>query len=368
MSDRVIKGKKRLRTGITTGSCATAAAKAAAIALLGGEDVGAVDLITPNGTSIRLEIADTRRGENIVSCSVVKDAGDDPDATNGMTLTASVSRGGEGMEIDGGSGVGRVTKAGLKIPVGQAAINPTPLAMIRGELAEVCRQFGYEGGLRVTVCAPDGVEVAKRTMNERLGIVGGISILGTTGIVEPMSEGAIIDTIRAEIDVHIAAGRREILVTPGNYGRDFARENLNLDIEQAVKCSNFIGDTLDYAQLVGVRRVLLIGHAGKLVKLAGGVMNTHSSVADCRMEIIAAHGALCGMDAPTVREVMECVTVDAATDVIMRSGLFAPVWESIGKKIAFHLRERARGLCVECVIFTQERGVLARVNTERCER
>jgi cobalt-precorrin-5B (C1)-methyltransferase len=205
-------------------------------------------------------------------------------------------------------------------------------------------------------------------MNERLGITGGLSILGTTGIVEPMSDRAIIETIKTEIDVQIAAGNKNLLITPGNYGRDFAQKEFGLNIEEAVKCSNFIGETLDYLCIKSARRIMLVGHAGKLVKLAGGIMNTHSAVADCRMEIISAHCALSGAGKETIKQIMTSVTTEAAIEVMNQTGINDSVWESIGQKIGFHLQDRIQkkasgSILVEYIVFTQVHGILCRGTT-----
>lgn len=359
----IIKGSKKLRTGLTTGSCAAAAAKAAAIMLLTGEYIQTVTFKSKTGAHT-VGVSDVSKTGDGLSCSVTKDAGDDPDVTDGIKIVATVFKTEKGIAIDGGEGIGRVTKPGLKIPVGHAAINPVPLEMIEAEVREVCVCHGYSGGFRILISAPRGAEIAKRTMNERLGIVGGISILGTTGIVEPMSDKALMDTIKAEIDMLIAGGAKTLLVTPGNYGLDFARTELGLDMESAVKCSNFIGEALDYAHFAGIERVTLIGHAGKLIKLAGGIMNTHSGVADCRMEIIAAHCGLARASRDVIRAVMDCVTVDAAAEIMMNNNIHEQVWNSIGQRIGFHLRERTQGaVMVSFIVFTQERGVLIASDT-----
>ena len=352
---------KELRTGVTTGLCA-AAAKAAAIMLLSSGPVGQVEITAKSGSAIMLEVTDITRKNGLVTCAVVKDAGDDPDVTNGVKVFAAVCKTDtDHIEIDGGEGVGRVTKPGLKVPVGRAAINPVPMAMIQSAIQEVCGRFAYTGGIKAIISVSGGAEIAKKTMNSRLGIVGGLSILGTTGIVEPMSERAVVETIKAQIDVQMACGERSLLVTPGNYGRDFAEKELGLSIKEAIKCSNFIGETLDYICMKGTRQITLIGHAGKLVKLAGGIMNTHSSTADCRMEIIAAHCALAGVGADGVRQIMACVTTQAAIEIMTRLGVNGCVWKSIGQKIGFHLDERTRGrIAIEYIVFTQEHGALVR--------
>ena len=351
---------KKLRTGVTTGLCAAAAAKAAVITLLSSSTAKQVELTAKNGVTINFDVIDAMREDDLAKCAVRKDAGDDPDITDGVKIFAAVTKtDADGIDIDGGEGVGRVTKPGLKVPVGKAALNPVPMEMIKTAIEEACGMFNYSGGIKAVISIPGGEQIAKSTMNERLGIVGGLSILGTTGIVEPMSDRAIVETIKAEVDVQAASGKKSLLITPGNYGRDFAEVTLGLSIEEAIKCSNFIGETLDYVCTKGIKRITLIGHAGKLVKLAGGIMNTHSAIADCRMEIIAAHCALAGAGTETIQQIMECITTEVAIEVMSEFGINDSVWDSIGKKIAYHLRERTKGgIAIEYIIFTQEHGVL----------
>ena len=226
MEQFVYKNHKKLRYGYTTGSCAAAASKAAAAMLLSGKEISYVELHTPKGIDLRLEVLDISREDNAVSCAIQKDGGDDPDVTNGILIYAKVSR--EPADeaqiiIDGGIGVGRVTKPGLEQSVGAAAINKVPRQMIRENLEAVCEQYHYHGKLSVVISIPSGVELAAKTFNPRLGIVGGISVLGTSGIVEPMSEQALIDTIRVEMRQKLANGMEYLLVVPGNYGIDFGR-------------------------------------------------------------------------------------------------------------------------------------------------
>lgn len=339
----IVKGGRRLRLGYTTGSCAAGAASAAASMLLGGGVVRQVSLIPPKGIPLLLDVECTERGEGFVSCGVRKDAGDDPDATDGMLICAKLSRQPRGIAVLGGEGIGTVTKPGLQCPVGEAAINPVPRRMIREALENACAAHGYGGGLRAEIFAPRGAETAKRTYNPRLGIEGGISILGTSGIVEPMSEAALLDTVKAEIDMRRARGESVLLLVPGNYGGGFARERFGIGLDGAVKCSNLIGETLDYAVYSGYGKILLMGHAGKLVKLAAGIMHTHSSVADGRAEVLAAHAALCGADGAKIRALMGCVTVDAADTLLRGWELAGPVWESIARRVRFHLEHRMGG-------------------------
>jgi len=338
-----VRGGSRLRKGYTTGACAAAAAKAAAVMLLDKELVSVVDLRLPSGILLELDVERVSRDQDAVTCGVRKDAGDDPDVTDGMLILATVSRCPSGIHVEGGQGVGRVTRRGLPRDVGEAAINPAPLEMIRGALAEAGFGRGYSGGFRAIIWAPQGEEIARRTFNSRLGILGGISILGTTGIVEPMSEAALVATIRAEIDVRREAGESVLLLTPGNYGREFARERFGVDLDEGIKCSNFVGEAIDYAVYRGFTKLALMGHGGKLVKLAGGIMNTHSAVADGRMEIIACHCALQGLDTGRVRRVFECATVDEADELLAGWRVGELVWKSIGERIRFQLEHRIAG-------------------------
>ncbi|MCL2510082.1 MAG: cobalt-precorrin-5B (C(1))-methyltransferase CbiD, partial [Methanomassiliicoccaceae archaeon] len=318
----IVVNNKRLRCGYTTGSCAAAASKMAAIILLGGEMKDKTEIITPKGTLLSLKIEDVRISENKVSCAVRKDGGDDVDATHGMLIYSTVSKRSDGtIMIDGGEGVGRVTMKGLDQPVGNAAINRVPRSMIKEALEDVCENFRFSGGLNAIITAPDGAKASKKTFNERLGIMGGISILGTTGIVEPMSETALMDTIKAELNMKKASGEDCVLVVPGNYGKDFSDEIGGVDGDQAVKCSNFVGETIDHAAILGFSGFLLIGNLGKMVKIAGGIMNTHSRWADCRMEILSSNSILAGADAATAERIMSCVSTDDALDVLNEAGI-----------------------------------------------
>ncbi len=355
MNERVVKGGKELRCGYTTGSCATAAAKACAIMLLSDELVNVVIIDTPKGTRLTLQIEDIVKQRDWVGCSISKDAGDDPDVTNGMRISARVERILNGIQIDGGAGVGRVTKEGLSCAVGEAAINPIPRQMIKEALEQVSQKYDYHGGFSIVISAENGEEIAKKTFNPRLGIVGGISILGTSGIVEPMSEKAIIETIRLEINSKILKNSEYLLISPGNYGRDFALKEFGLDIDLGVKCSNFIGEAIDYAAYKKVKNILLIGHAGKLCKIAGGIMNTHSSVADCRCEIFAAHSALAGASHEQIEQIMNAITTDEIGGFLQEFEIANQVYESIMKKIEYHLNQRTAFNCrIEVMMFTKQ--------------
>lgn len=363
MEQFVYKNHKKLRYGYTTGSCAAAASKAAAAMLLSGKEISYVELHTPKGIDLWLEVLDISREDNAVSCAIQKDGGDDPDVTNGILIYAKVSR--EPADeaqiiIDGGIGVGRVTKPGLEQPVGAAAINKVPRQMIRENLEAVCEQYHYHGKLSVVISIPSGVELAAKTFNPRLGIVGGISVLGTSGIVEPMSEQALIDTIRVEMRQKLANGMEYLLVVPGNYGIDFLDQyGHGLQLEDAVKCSNFVGEALDAAVEFGAKGVLLVGHIGKFVKLAGGIMNTHSHNADARMELLTVHAALLGAPVELLQKMMECVTTDDALKYLKEADLMEPVMERIMEKMEFYVNQRAQHqLELGVITFSNVFGIL----------
>lgn len=359
MDKYIVKSGKKLRLGITTGTCAAAATKACALMLLNKKIISEVKLRLPKGEEITIEIKDVSIVDGTVCCCTIKDAGDDPDVTNGIRIYSKVRRIKKGVIIEGGIGVGIVTKPGLPCKVGEAAINPVPRRMIIEALQNVSEQFGYKGGFEVEIFVPEGEKTAKKTFNARLGIHGGISILGTTGIVEPMSEAALIDTIKLEIDSKKVNEEKILLLSPGNYGLDFMKDFLGLDINRAVKISNFVGEALDYAVYKGFDKILLIGHIGKLVKIAAGVMNTHSKVADCRNEIFAAHCALSGAKMGLIENIMNAINTDEIHKLMFDDKLSTVVYESIRKKIVFNLNYRLMNKAkVEFIIFSNESGIL----------
>ena len=356
------KGGKQLRYGYTTGSCAALAASAAARMLLTGKPVELACLMTPKGIPLEVEIEEAHIGPDHARCAARKDAGDDVDVTDGLLIFAEVCcNSNSGISIAGGEGVGRVTRPGLDQPVGEAAINRVPRRMIEEAVQAACHEAGYTGGLSVIISVPGGEAVAQRTFNPHLGIEGGISIIGTSGIVEPMSVQALIDTIEAELRMHRAEGADRVVLTPGNYGETFLGSGLALGHIPHAKCSNYIGDAIDLAASIGYRELLLVGHIGKLVKVAGGIMNTHSSVADGRAEIMAAHAALCGATQETVAAIMDSSTTDAALDILESVDLVEPVTNGLLMGIQRHLDRRSGGrLQVGAVLFSNTRGLLGK--------
>lgn len=357
----VIKNNRKLRCGYTTGSCAAGAAKAAALMLFSGRPVRQVSLMTPKGILLNLEILETSMEEGRVSCAVRKDGGDDPDATHGALVYAEVSFSQKpGISIDGGLGVGRVTKKGLQVPVGEAAINPVPRKMIREAVETVCGDFEYGGGISVVISIPQGVEIAKKTFNPRLGIEGGISVLGTSGIVVPMSEAALIASIRAEMSMLAAAGHQYLIVTPGNYGETFTKEEMSVDLTSSLKCSNYVGETLDMAVEMGIKGLLFVAHVGKFIKVAGGIMNTHSRNADARAELMAAFALRAGASRETACGILDTITTDEALELMERENVRERAMELAAERIRYYLQHRVGGaIQTEAIIFSSSFGYLA---------
>ena len=359
----VIKNNKKLRMGYTTGSCAAGAAKGAAEMLLGGSIIREISLMTPKGILLHLELHDITMEANSVTCAVRKQAGDDPDTTDGVLVYAKVEKvsGKREWIVDGGIGVGRVTKPGLDQPVGNAAINHVPREMIEKEVQEVCTLADFSGELHITISVPDGEHLAEQTFNPRLGIVGGISILGTSGIVEPMSSQALLDTIKVELNQKKAEGYGIAAVSPGNYGLDYMKKTYGYDLDRSVKCSNFIGDTIDMAITTGFEKMLLTGHIGKLVKVAGGIMNTHSREGDCRMEVLAAASVRNQVPYPVLEEILQCVTTEEAVRKLDACGKKDAVMQDLLSKIMFYLNKRAAGkMQIEVILYSNEFGELAK--------
>lgn len=374
MEQYVYKNQKQLRRGVTTGTCAAAAVEAAAASLLLGVERESILVHTPGGMDVTVPVFLVEKGKDRAEFGVIKDSGDDPDVTNHAEIYGAVCIIPEKQSIpekvfrderfprlylEGGEGVGRAAKAGLEQEIGQAAINRVPRAMIFEAAGDICRMAEFEGRLLITVSVPDGKALAEKTFNPKLGITGGISILGTTGILEPMSEKAIVDTIEAEIRQLSAQSVKNLLVTPGNYGRGYVSDYLHMDLSSSVKCSNYIGEVLDMAVSYQMEALLLVGDIGKLVKLAAGIMNTHSRVADGRCEILAVHTVLCGGSREIAEKIMSCINTEEILTLLEQWGLREAVMDSLCGRIKEHVSDRVGGkLKTGVMLFSRRYGFL----------
>ena len=312
------KDRHTWREGYTTGSCAAGAAKVACLLLRGDGLPERVEIPLPNSARLTMPIHQGESDGSVAKASIIKDGGDDADITHGLEIIAIarlISPLGD-VHIRGGQGVGTVTKKGLAIEVGKSAINPVPLKMIH----EAVREVFPESEVEIIIEVPDGLTAAIRTLNPRLGIVGGISILGTSGIVRPMSEEAFKTSILPELDQAVAYGHKTIVLTPGHYGYRVATERFNIPAEAVIQMSNFVGFLLEEAVYRGIEQVILVGHVGKLIKVSGGIFHTHNRVADARMEILVAHAALAGVNRDTLAMLAELPTTEGAALELLRLG------------------------------------------------
>lgn len=370
MDEYVVKNKKKLRVGYTTGSCAAAAAAAAARDLLCGETPTEILLSLPDGQNLTLPVRKVPCVHG-TEYKIIKDSGDDPDVTNHAEIHARIvfvdsvpehafrEEGTPCLFLAGGDGVGVVTKEGLEQEPGMPAINKVPRQMIFSALRRVLEESECTEDLLVTISVPRGEELAKKTFNPELGIQGGISILGTSGRVEPMSEKAIVDTIDLTIRQKVEEGKRILVLVPGQYGKKYAREQLGFSEEDLIQCSNYLGETLDSCLLHGVEQVLLVGNFGKLIKTAAGIMNTHSHTADGRWEILASHAALCGASPEKLRILKEEITTDGMLEKLSQWGIRDEVIQSILPEIHRHLSRRCgEDLLCGAVLFSEKHGYL----------
>ncbi|MCC0764393.1 cobalt-precorrin-5B (C(1))-methyltransferase [Clostridioides sp. ES-S-0006-03] len=396
MEEYVYIDGKKYRRGYTTGSCATGASKAAVYMMITKNKIDTINIDTPKGIPLSLNIDNINISDDFVECSVKKDGGDDIDATHTMDIYARVeiisktddsnsyltlenidniniseecqSELYKFIRVYGGTGIGVVTKKGLSVGVGKPAINPTPLRMINQEIIKLIESdfesmLGHDKVLKITIFAPQGEKIAKKTFNPRLGIVGGISIIGTTGIVEPMSDEGWKKSLSIELQMKKEQGLDKIILVPGNHGEQFIREKLNLDIKYVVRTSNFIGYMIKEAQRIGYKKILMAGHIGKFIKVSAGIFNTHSKVADARSEILVANLALMGATHEFLHKINQCLTAEEAVELINNSE-YKQVYNILSNKcrdrVKQYLNEEVDDIDVEVIIFSMDKSLLGK--------
>ena len=367
MEEYVYIDGKKYRRGYTTGSCAAAAAKASVHMLFTNKKIENINIDTPKGIPLTLKVKNIEIRNNYASCSIEKDGGDDIDATHTMDIFAKaelISRENEEIIVTSGVGIGIVTKKGLSVEVGKPAINPVPMKMIRSEIAKVLGEnnklLNKDKSLKITIFAPKGEEIAEKTFNPRLGIVGGISILGTTGIVEPMSEDGWKKSLSIELEMKKAQGMDKIILVPGNHGEEFIREQLKIDMNNCVRMSNFVGYMLNEAKRLGFKKILMAGHIGKFIKISAGIFNTHSKICDARNEIMIANLALMGAGLDFIKEINECVTAEGAVEIIDKSK-YTEIYNVLCNKCKERVEEYLNeDIQVEVYMFRMDKSLLGK--------
>ncbi len=351
------KGKK-LRYGYTTGSTAAAATKAALTVLLNnGGDLREVRLKVPAGQILTISVKSVVMDGDYVTATVIKDGGDDPDVTHGLEIQSKVNLRRDGsINIFGGKGVGKVTKPGLPVEIGEAAINPVPMEMIRGVTQEMLPE-GW--GADIEIIVPLGEETAKKTLNAKLGIIGGISILGTTGMVKPMSEESWKSSLAIELKQALSEyNTDEAIFLFGNRGKSYLEDNFPHRVAQGVVISNFVGYMFDRACEYEVRKVYFIGELGKFVKVAGGIFHTHSRVSDAKMEIMAANALLVGEEIENVMKILNSNTTEEATQYVRKKEVYNLMAEKSKEKCEEYCRRNGWNLEVETLIISAEKQIL----------
>jgi cobalt-precorrin-5B (C1)-methyltransferase len=356
-----------MQYGITTGATAAAAAKAAVTAIV----VGPIDRVvipTPIGLRFELPVKSSRKlSENSAEAVTVKDAGQDIDVTDKMEIFATVKLTDDGLiTIKSGAGVGRVTKPGLQVPIGEGAINPVPRAMITAAVQEVLPKGK---GVEIIISAPEGANIAKKTMNDKLGVKGGISILGTTGVVKPLSLEACRRSLVPQIDVALAKGYKRILFVPGNIGERIAKQDFGVPEDAIVQTGDFVGYMLDKAVEKGVKEIIMLGHSGKLVKLAANIFNTHHKVGDARNEVIASYAGAAGADTKTINALLAANTTDEASEILRQVHLLEATYDRIATRVNQRVSDRVENkIKISVVIVAMDGNVLGMDQNAKCDK
>lgn len=356
------ESKEKLRTGFTTGTCATASSMAAVLAIINQKKIDSVDVILPNGNNITIKIHNCEFSEKKANCSVIKDGGDDPDVTHGaeiivdVSLTPDVKK----IEIDGGEGVGIVTKPGLGLEINKPAINPTPKKMIIQNLNHIAQNILLKNGIRVVISVPKGKELALKTDNPRLGIVGGISILGTSGIVIPYSTASFAASVRQNLDVSLAMGNEIVVLTTGGRSEEFAKKIIDLPEHSFVQMGDFSGYTIQQCAKKDIKKAYVAGFIGKLAKMAAGVKQTHVKGSKVDTNFLASLAEKCSADEQIVEEIRNANTARHVQDIVLQNkveGFFDEVCLQVYIQMRKHSEEKVP---IEVMLFDFDGNILAK--------
>ena len=356
------KPKGKLRTGFTTGTCATASSKAAVLAIINQKTISDVDVILPKRDRINIKINRCEFSKDSANCSVIKDGGDDPDVTHGaeifvhLSFTDSIGS----IEIDGGEGVGRVTKPGLGLKIDSAAINPTPKKMILENIKEVAGEVLKQNGIKVVISVPKGKELATKTDNSRIGILNGISILGTSGIVIPYSTASFAAAIRQQIDVVHSMNDDTIVLTTGGRSEDFARKIFQLPDHSFIQMGDFSGYAIQQCAKKGLKKAYVAGFIGKLAKMAAGVKQTHVKGGKVDMKFLSELAKRCNADSETIRKIHGANTARNVQEIIMEdkvNGFFDEITKETCNQMRNHSEEK---IPVEVILFNFDGNVLSK--------
>ncbi|HAQ39414.1 MAG TPA: cobalamin biosynthesis protein CbiD [Clostridiales bacterium] len=359
MKECAVRNVKKISCGFTTGTCAAAAATAAAIMLFSGKIVYKVYVKLPTGEMLLVDIGDQKFDVEGVSCCVKKGS-DDSDLTDSVLIYAKIRLNpSNGICIEGGTGVGIVTQNGMNCPVGSAAINSVPRKMIAENIKRICDDYKYSGGVNIVISVPGGEELAEKTFITRLGVTGGILITGITGVVEPVSEKAFIESLRVEMEVIREKGYTILLAFPGNHAQSFIDRSLGIVGENCIKFGNYLGEILDFAMELDFNEILIACHIGKIVKVAGGMMNTHYRNGDFRMEVFACYAALYGAGRKTVEEILGSITSEQVLDILESENIEKSVIDKIREKAEYYINKRVENkIRTKLIIYSNNKGIL----------
>lgn len=354
--------KRKLRTGFTTGTCATAGSKAAILAIINQKKIDSVEVILPKKKNLEIKISSCQFNLKNARCSVIKDAGDDPDVTHGAEIWTelSLTEKPNQIEIDGGEGVGRVTKPGLGLEIGSAAINPIPKRMITENIRDVAEDLLKKNGIRIIISVPKGKELALKTDNPRLGITGGISILGTSGIVIPYSTASFAASIRQSLDVTVAMGNDIVVLTTGGRSEDYSKNIINLPDHCFVQMGDFSWYTIRQCAKKMIKKAYVAGFIGKLTKMAMGIKQTHVKGSKVDMRFLAKLAQKCNADKETVDEIKKANTARQVLETIMIKNL-AGFFDMICFEVHKHMRKYSENkLEIDVIMFDFDGNIIGR--------